>query len=49
MHITVVLLFLLAALVCFFLGWINAQVPKPRPLNWMVGGFFFLLLAYLLR
>jgi len=35
----------LIALACFFIGFMNWQLPKQHPLNWMVGGFFFLLLG----
>jgi hypothetical protein len=36
------------ALACFFIGWMNWSVPKSHPLAWMCGGFFWLLLSFML-
>jgi predicted ABC-type exoprotein transport system permease subunit len=38
------------ALVCFFISWMNWQIPKsPRPAwYWLGGGLFWLLLSFML-
>jgi hypothetical protein len=40
----------LAALVCFFIGFMSWSIPKaPRhPLTWWVGGLFFLTLSFMI-
>jgi len=48
MHDLTLVLQIIAA-VCFFIGWVNWQLPSsPRPAwNWMCGGFFWLLLSFM--
>lgn len=38
----------IAALVCFFISWMAWSLPKSRPWYWLAGGFFFLLLSWML-
>jgi len=43
------LLFQIFAAVSFFIGWMNWQIPKPpHPAwNWTTGGFFWLLVSFM--
>lgn len=45
-----VLLCQVIALACFFIGWLSWTVPGPprRAWNWTTGGFFWLLLSFML-
>jgi hypothetical protein len=42
------LLLQIIALACFFISWMAWSVPKTRPLYWLAGGFFWLLLSFML-
>jgi hypothetical protein len=42
------LLLQLIAAACFFISWMAWQLPKSRPLYWLAGGFFWLLLSFML-
>lgn len=46
----IVIVFLIAALLCFLVGTINVQPPAPRPqINWTSAGLALLVLAYFVR
>ena len=45
---TIVVVFVILALLCFLLGTINAQVPAGRSINWTAAGLALLTLAWLM-
>jgi len=45
---TVVMVFVVLALICFLLGTVTAQFPAGRPIHWPSAGWALLTLAWLI-